>query len=69
MRGKVKQSLPLIRLIIMQVPFLVDDGTLDYVVQLPNGRQERFNREYVLETYGDCCYATLAQLLAKEIDD
>jgi len=77
MRGKVKQSLPLIRLIIMQYclnpkndkPILIDDGTLDYVIQLPSGRQERFNREYVLDTYGDCCYATLAQLLAEEIDD
>ena len=69
MRGKVKQSLPLIRLIIMQAPILIDDGTLDYVVQLPSGRVERFNREYVLDTYGDCCYATLAQLLAEEIDD
>jgi hypothetical protein len=48
---------------------LIDDGTLDYVVQLPSGRVERFNREYVLDTYGDCCYATLPQLLAEEIDD
>ena len=53
----------------MQVPILIDDGTLDYVVQLPSGRVERFNREYVLDTYGDCCYATLAEQLAREIDD
>ena len=53
----------------MQVPFLIDDGTLDYVVQLPSGRIERFNREYVLDTYGDCAAGSLAQLLAEEIDD
>ena len=77
MRGKVKQSLPLIRLIIMQYclnpkndkPILIDDGTLDYVIQLPSGRQERFNREYVLDAYGDCVAGSLAQLLAEEIDD
>ena len=51
------------------VPILIDDGTMDYVVQLPSGRIERFNREYVLDTYGDCCYATLAEQLAREIDD
>ena len=50
-------------------PVLVDDGTLDYVIQLPSGRIERFNREYVLDAYGDCCYGTLAEQLAKEIDD
>ena len=50
-------------------PILIDDGTLDYVIQLPSGRIERFNREYVLDTYGDCCYGTLAELLAREIDD
>ena len=50
------------------VPSLVDDGTLDYVVMLPDGSVHRFNREYVLDTYGDCCYGTLAELLAKEID-
>jgi len=69
MRGEAKQSFSPIRLIIMQVPILIDDGTLDYVVQLPSGRIERFDREYVLDTYGDCCYATLAQQLAEEIDD
>ena len=76
MRGKVKRNLPSIRLIIMQYclhpkndkPILIDDGTLDYVVQLPSGRIERFNRDYVLDTYGDCCYATLAEQLAEEID-
>tara|TARA_A100001391_G_scaffold71994_1_gene45892 strand:- start:93 stop:323 length:231 start_codon:yes stop_codon:yes gene_type:complete len=76
MRGRAKQSLPSIRLIIMQyclnprnqVPILIDDGTLDYVVQLPSGQQERFNREYVLDTYGDCAAGSLAQLLAKEIE-
>ncbi len=51
-----------------QVPILIDDGTLDYVVQLPSGRQERFNREYVLDTYGDCAAGSLAQLLAEEIE-
>tara|TARA_R100000234_G_C4989583_1_gene174877 strand:- start:883 stop:1074 length:192 start_codon:yes stop_codon:yes gene_type:complete len=56
-------------------PILIDDGTLDYVIQLPSGRIERFNREYVLDKYSDCCYATsdffviLPQLLAKEIED
>ena len=50
------------------VPSLVDDGTLDYVVMLPDGSVHRFNREYVLDTYGDCCYATLAEQLAEEID-
>ena len=49
-------------------PILVDDGTLDYVVQLPSGRIERFNREYVLDTYGDCAAGSLAQLLAEEIE-
>jgi len=49
-------------------PILIDDGTLDYVIQLPSGRVERFNREYVLDTYGDCCYATLAEQLAREIE-
>ena len=76
MRGKVKRNLPSIRLIIMQYclnpkndkPILVDDGTLDYVVQLPSGRIERFNREYVLDTYGDCAAGSLAQLLAEEIE-
>ena len=76
MRGRAKQSLPSIRLIIMQyclnprnqVPILIDDGTLDYVVQLPSGQQERFNCEYVLDTYGDCAAGSLAQLLAKEIE-
>ena len=76
MRGEVKQSFSPIRLIIMQYclnpkndkPILIDDGTLDYVIQLPSGRQERFNREYVLDTYGDCCYATLAEQLAREIE-
>ena len=77
MRERAKQSLLPIRLIIMQyclnprnqIPILIDDGTLDYVVQLPSGRQERFNREYVLDTYGDCAAGSLAQLLAREIDD
>ena len=76
MRGEAKQSFSPIRLIIMQYclnpkndkPILIDDGTLDYVIQLPSGRQERFNREYVLDTYGDCCYATLAEQLAREIE-
>ena len=68
MRGKAKQSLSPIRLIIMQVPILIDDGTLDYVIQLPSGRIERFNREYVLDTYGDCAAGSLAQLLAEEIE-
>ena len=49
-------------------PILIDDGTLDYVVQLPSGQQERFNREYVLDTYGDCAAGSLAQLLAREIE-
>ena len=49
-------------------PVLVDDGTLDYVIQLPSGRIERFNREYVLDTDGDCAAGSLAQLLAKEIE-
>ena len=77
MRGEAKQSFSPIRLIIMQyclnprnqVPILIDDGTLDYVIQLPSGRQERFDREYVLDTYGDCAAGSLAQLLAREIDD
>ena len=51
-----------------QIPILIDDGTLDYVVQLPSGRQERWDREYVLDTYGDCAAGSLAQLLAKEIE-
>ncbi len=50
------------------VPILIDDGTLDYVIQLPSGRQERFNREYVIDTYGDCAAGSLAQLLAREIE-
>ena len=74
MRGKVKRNLPSIRFGNMiktwkDVPSLVDDGTLDYVVMLPDGSVHRFNREYVLDTYGDCCYATLAEQLAEEIDD
>jgi hypothetical protein len=76
MRGEAKQSFSPIRLIIMQYclnpkndkPILIDDGTMDYVIQLPSGRIERFNREYVLDTYGDCCYATLAEQLAREIE-
>ena len=70
--GEAKQSFSLNSFDHMSTndkPILIDDGTLDYVVQLPSGRQERFNREYVLDTYGDCCYATLAQQLAEEIDD
>ena len=51
-----------------QIPILIDDGTLDYVVQLPSGRIERWDREYVLDTYGDCAAGSLAQLLAKEIE-
>ena len=50
------------------VPSLVDDGTLDYFVMLPDGSVHRFNREYVLDTYGDCAAGALAQLLAREID-
>ena len=77
MRGEAEQSFSPIRLIIMQyclnprnqMPILIDDGTLDYVIQLPSGRQERFDREYVLDTYGDCAAGSLAQLLAREIDD
>ena len=77
MRGEAKQSFSPIRLIIMQyclnprnqVPILIDDGTLDYLGQLPSGRQERFDREYVLDAYGDCAAGSLAQLLAREIDD
>ena len=76
MRGEAKQSFSPIRLIIMQyclnprnqVPILIDDGTLDYVVQLPSGQQARFDREYVLDTYGDCAAGSLAQLLAREIE-
>ena len=73
MRGKVKQNLPSIRFGNMlkawkDVPSLVDDGTLDYVVMLPDGSVHRFNREYVLDTYGDCAAGSLAQLLAEEID-
>ena len=73
MRGKVKQNLPSIRFSNMikswrDVPSLVDDGTLDYLVMLPDGSVHRFNREYVLDTYGDCAAGSLAQLLAKEID-
>ena len=49
-------------------PVLVDDGTLDYVVQLPSGRIERWDREYVLDTYGDCTAGSLAELLAREIE-
>ena len=49
-------------------PILIDDGTLDYVIQLPSGRVERFDREYVLDTYGDCAAGSLAQLLAREIE-
>ena len=48
---------------------LLDDGTLDYVLLSPQGDVHRFDRDYVLDTYGDCCYATLPQLLAREIDD
>ena len=51
-----------------QIPILIDDGTLDYVVQLPSGRIERWDREYVLDTYGDCAAGSLAQLLAREIE-
>ena len=75
MRGEAKQSFSPIRLIMEYClnpkndkPILIDDGTLDYVIQLPSGRIERFNREYVLDTYGDCCYATLAEQLAREIE-
>ena len=73
MRGKVKRNLPSIRFGNMvkawkDVPSLVDDGTLDYLVMLPDGSVHRFNREYVLDTYGDCCYATLAEQLAEEIE-
>jgi hypothetical protein len=50
------------------VPSLVDDGTLDYVIMLPDGSVHRFDREYVLDTYGDCAAGSLAQLLAEEID-
>lgn len=72
MRGKVKQSLSPIRFGNMikwkNVPSLVDDGTLDYVIMLPDGSVHRFDREYVLDTYGDCAAGSLAQLLAEEID-
>ena len=72
MRGGVKQSSSPIRLTIMlkwkDVPSLVDDGTLDYLVMLPDGSVHRFDREYVLDTYGDCAAGSLAQLLAKEIE-
>ena len=72
MRGEAKQSFSPIRLIIMlkwkDVPSLVDDGTLDYLVMLPDGSVHRFDREYVLDTYGDCAAGSLAQLLAKEIE-
>ena len=72
MRGKVKQNLPSIRFSNMlkwkNVPSLVDDGTLDYLVMLPDGSVHRFDREYVLDTYGDCAAGSLAQLLAREID-
>ena len=47
---------------------LLDDGTLDYLVMLPDGSVHRFDREYVLDTYGDCAAGSLAQLLAKEIE-
>ena len=47
---------------------LLDDGTLDYVLLSPQGEVHRFDRDYVLDTYGDCCYATLPQLLAREIE-
>jgi len=50
------------------VPSLVDDGTLDYLVMLPDGSVHRFDREYVLDTYGDCAAGSLAHLLAKEIE-
>ena len=73
MRGRAEQSLPSIRFSNMlkwkDVPSLVDDGTLDYLVMLPDGSVHRFDREYVLDTYGDCAAGSLAQLLAKEIDD
>ena len=55
-------------------PILIDDGTLDYVVQLPSGRIERFNRDYVWDTFASHSgiVATLpdnlAEQLAKEID-
>ena len=76
MRGEAEQSFSPIRLIIMQyclnprnqVPILIDDGTLDYVVQLHSGQQARFDREYVLAAYGDCAPGLLAQLLAEEIE-
>ena len=72
MRGGVKQSSSPIRLIIMlkwkDVPSLVDDGTVAYLVMLPDGSVHRFDREYVLDTYGDCAAGSLAQLLAKEIE-
>lgn len=73
MRGKVKRNLPSIRFGNMvkawkDVPSLVDDGTLDYLVMLPDGSVHRFDREYVLDTYGDCAAGSLAQLLAKEIE-
>ena len=48
---------------------LLDDGTLDYVLLSPQGDVHRFDREYVLDTYGDCAAGSLAQLLAEEIDD
>ena len=83
MRGEAKQSFSPIRLIIMQyclnprnqVPILIDDGTLDYVVQLPSGRQERFDRDYVWDAFASHSgiVATLpdnlAELLAREIDE
>ena len=47
---------------------LLDDGTLDYVLLSPQGDVHRFNREYVLDTYGDCAAGSLAQLLAEEIE-
>ncbi len=48
---------------------LLDDGTLDYVLLSPQGNVHRFDREYVLDTYGDCAAGSLAQLLAREVDD
>ena len=78
MRGGVKQSSSPIRLIIMlkwkDVPSLVDDGTLDYVVMLPDGSVHRFNSEYVWDTFASHSgiVATLpdnlAEQLAKEIE-
>tara|TARA_R100000315_G_C5205862_1_gene121637 strand:- start:152 stop:394 length:243 start_codon:yes stop_codon:yes gene_type:complete len=77
MRGEAKQSFSPIRFNNMlkwkDVPSLVDDGTLDYVVMLPDGSVHRFNSEYVWDTFASHSgiVATLpdnlAEQLAKEV--